>query len=182
MSNKKAILIFSLFFILLACNQLYARVSSRSKACFSNIRVIQDAVEIYNMDVDSMMRTLDIDALIEGNYLKGKPSPPETSCEYLNVGDLDSYGFVICKYHGDVEHLVYSEYFKNFKYEQYDKLPQNATDDDIRLNRESIFEEREKLAKRLEFRENLKNLLLVIIVPLTLLYIIYISIPRKKVR
>ena len=181
MSNKKAILIFSLFFIFLACNQVYARIPfARDKACLSNIRVIQGAVEMYNMDVATMMRTLDMDILIEGNYLKEEPSHPEISCEYSNVGDLGSYGFVICKYHGDTEHIVYSEYYKDFKSEQYAKLPQNATDYDIRENSKSISEEREKLAKRIEFRENLKKLLLVIFVLLTLLYLIYISIPRKK--
>ena len=32
---------------------------SRIKACYSNIRVLQGAVEMYNMDVVTMMTTLD---------------------------------------------------------------------------------------------------------------------------
>ncbi len=66
--NKKIIINCCLFFIFLACNQVYARTPfARDKACFSNIRVIQGAVEMYNMDVATMMRTLDMDVLIEGN-------------------------------------------------------------------------------------------------------------------
>ena len=79
-----------------------ARASARQKACYSNIRVIQGAVEMYNMDVNSMMTQLDINTLIGGNYLKSKPSSPETSCAYQGAS-LDGNGSVYCGWHGDVE-------------------------------------------------------------------------------
>ena len=80
-----------LFFIFINNNAYARRASARDKACFSNIRVIQGAVEMYNMDVDgdSMMRNLDIDILIKEKYLKSEPSHPETSCKYIAFGDLD---------------------------------------------------------------------------------------------
>ena len=33
--------------------------SSRDKVCYSNIRVLQGAVEMYNMDIETMMTTLE---------------------------------------------------------------------------------------------------------------------------
>lgn len=79
-----------------------ARASARQKACYSNIRVIQGAVEMYNMDVSSMMTGLSTTTLISGNYLKSEPSHPETSCTYMGSG-LDGNGSVYCSWHGDVE-------------------------------------------------------------------------------
>ena len=79
-----------------------ARASARQKACYSNIRVIQGAVEMYNMDVSSMMSGLSISTLISGNYLKSDPSKPETSCSYKG-DNLDGNGSVYCSWHGDVE-------------------------------------------------------------------------------
>ena len=86
-------------------NDAYARrVSSRQKECFSNMRVIQGAVEMYNMDiVTNKMSVLDIDKLIEGKYLKSQPSHPEVSCKYLNIDMLDGEGFVYCDYHGYID-------------------------------------------------------------------------------
>ncbi|MBP5469249.1 MAG: prepilin-type N-terminal cleavage/methylation domain-containing protein [Candidatus Riflebacteria bacterium] len=79
-----------------------ARASARQKACYSNIRVIQGAVEMYNMDVSSMMTGLSIEKLISGNYLKSTPSKPEVTCSYKG-SSLDGNGSVYCGHHGDVE-------------------------------------------------------------------------------
>ena len=79
-----------------------ARASARQKACYSNIRVIQGAVEMYNMDVSSMMTALNTQTLITGNYLKSEPSKPETTCSYTGSA-LDGNGSVYCTHHGDVE-------------------------------------------------------------------------------
>ena len=46
--------------------------SSRVKACYGNIRLIQGAVEMYNMDSREMMTELDMKLLIDGHYLKNE--------------------------------------------------------------------------------------------------------------
>ncbi len=77
-----------------------ARESAREKACFSNIRVLQGAVEMYNMDNDVLMKSLDTDALVKGHYLKYPPQGPETDCEYYSDGNLAEDGEVACRRHG----------------------------------------------------------------------------------
>ena len=81
-----------------------ARASARQKACFSNQRVLQGAVEMYNMDVspENMMRKLELSHLVSGNYLKDYPSKPEPQCNYETSGDLTETGYVYCTFHGDV--------------------------------------------------------------------------------
>ncbi len=83
-----------------------ARASARQKACFSNLRVIQGAVEMYNMDNSVMMDTLSNDQVANpdtGNlkgYIKAVVGP-ETSCSYK--GDkLSEDGEVTCGYHGSL--------------------------------------------------------------------------------
>ncbi len=79
-----------------------ARASARQKACYSNIRVIQGAVEMYNMDVSTMMVGLSMTNLTKGNYMKTSPIGPETTCKYTG-SDLAGNGSVYCSYHGDLE-------------------------------------------------------------------------------
>ncbi|MBR4328859.1 MAG: hypothetical protein IKP71_03330, partial [Candidatus Riflebacteria bacterium] len=77
-----------------------ARSNARLKACFSNQRVMQGAVEMYNMDHSTMMTTLDIDTLVNEKYLKTAPSGPEPDCKYTTVGDLTDDGYISCVKHG----------------------------------------------------------------------------------
>ena len=101
MNNKKITVIICLLFFAFISNSAFARrVSARDKACFSNIRVIQGAVEMYNMDKNEYMKTLDIDLLVESKYLEGKPYPPEVDCQYLSEGNLAEDGKIYCKHHG----------------------------------------------------------------------------------
>lgn len=79
-----------------------ARGSARQKACFSNIRVLTGATEMYNLDNDTMMSTLDINALVKGGYLKQAPTHPEPDCEYYSEGDLTKDGVICCKRHGTI--------------------------------------------------------------------------------
>ncbi|MBQ2592414.1 MAG: hypothetical protein II567_03940 [Candidatus Riflebacteria bacterium] len=74
-------------------------INARQKACFSNIRVLQGAVEMYNMDHSVMMEELDIPTLIKEKYLKEEPSKPELDCYYINSSNLSKDGFVICSRH-----------------------------------------------------------------------------------
>lgn len=80
-----------------------ARESARQKACYSNIRVILGAIEMYNMDNSDMMTDVQISLLTAGKYLKSEPTKPETGCSYSASGDVTDTGVVICSLHGDVE-------------------------------------------------------------------------------
>ncbi len=103
----------TLFYIYLCCGFLFiflgpdpktsgGRLSSRFSACYSNIRIIQGAVEMYNMDSNTQMSELKVDDLIDGHYIKEKPILPEISCSYLGR-DLEKDGNVYCKFHGDIK-------------------------------------------------------------------------------
>ena len=73
-----------------------------SKSCFSNIRVLQGALEMYNMDHSTMMSNLDIPTLVKEGYIKGELRGPEPDCEYFSKGDLSKDGCIFCKRHGSV--------------------------------------------------------------------------------
>ncbi len=74
----------------------------RRKACYSNIRIIQGAVEMYNMDSSEMMNALDMNKLQESHYLKENPIVPDEPCEYYG-NNLDNDGSVYCYIHGDLQ-------------------------------------------------------------------------------
>lgn len=76
----------------------HSRWIPRQKACYSNIRVLQGAVEMYNMDSSELMKDLDIKKL-EG-YIK---NPDGIKCpgygdvaSYTSLGDLSKDGEVSC--------------------------------------------------------------------------------------
>ena len=74
------------------------------KTCYSNIRVLQGAVEMYNMDSDddNQMKELDMDLLLDKKYIKNKPLPPKPECKYSSYGDLLGNGYIYCDSHGGV--------------------------------------------------------------------------------
>ncbi len=99
------------------------RGSARKKACFSNMRVLEGAIEMYNMDVETQMRELNDKAqeiLLEGKYIKGKEPLvcPETSGrgQYLSIGDINENGFIFCTYHGNTNGIKVSP---NMTYEEF---------------------------------------------------------------
>ena len=69
-------------------------------ACFSNIRIITDAVESYNFDHEKVMNSLDLSLLLEEKNLKELPKKPTNECEYYSEGNLIDDGFIYCKKHG----------------------------------------------------------------------------------
>lgn len=71
------------------------------KACFSNMRVLTGAVEMYNMDNGVKMDKLDIDKLVQGRYLMSAPLKPDAKCSYDGY-DLANNGEIYCTYHGSV--------------------------------------------------------------------------------
>ena len=170
--------------MIFVCNSAFARRSNpRGKACHSNLRVIQGAIEMYNMDSSQMIEYFDentIKELIKGKYLKQEPYKYDTSCEYKTIGNFADEGILFCKYHGDSEELIYCDYFKDNKYHQYLKLPQNVTYEELKASREKIKQEKERLWKRIQFKEDLKYYGLLIGIPLAILLLIFTIIPSKK--
>ena len=84
-----------------------ARDSAREKTCYSNISVIQGAVEMYNMDKRDQMETLDLDVLADSTnaYLKSKPQCPVAGGEYSNLEELSkNNGVITCSYHGTISY------------------------------------------------------------------------------
>lgn len=84
-----------------------ARQQARQKACFANMRVLQGAVEMNNMDTNVMISDTfgdtEITALVSAKYLKAEPVKPETTCTYANSGNLAAEGVITCTVHGSVE-------------------------------------------------------------------------------
>lgn len=67
------------------------------RVCRSNQRVIQGALQMYNMDNAALMEKLDLDLLREKNYLRMIPECPRQAAYYLNKD-----GTVRCPVHGDL--------------------------------------------------------------------------------
>lgn len=80
-----------------------AREQSRHKACYANMRVILGAVEMYNMDHEQMMNSLNLKMLTDGKYLKSEIIGPEQGCRYESRGSLSGSGYIVCRLHGAVE-------------------------------------------------------------------------------
>ena len=74
--------------------------SSSQKKCFANQRLIQGAGELYYMNHEAMMTSLDLSLLIKEKCLKEEPKKPTDKCEYYSEGDLAKDGYIICKEHG----------------------------------------------------------------------------------
>ena len=87
-------LVFSFFnFLLLVPAPVrHTHSDSREKSCFSNQRIIMGAIEMYNMDNEQMMNSIDFSRLLEGKYLKEIPKKPTTECDYFSEGDLSVDG------------------------------------------------------------------------------------------
>jgi len=86
-----------------------ARGQARQKACFANMRVIQGAVEMYNMDNPTQLDIVtenELDLLVQGKYLKAMPVKPEAECWYGCKGDMTKDGVMVCALHGSVEEPI----------------------------------------------------------------------------
>ena len=92
---------------------------ARIKGCYSNLRMLQGAVEMYNMDNDIKMDNLDIDILLNHRYLRERPSHPETSCSYHGK-NIIADDFIYCDYHGDVYGKMAGLYFEKYGFGKTD--------------------------------------------------------------
>ena len=108
--NFNGYIVFSLAFILFCefflisimstPNLTMNRTSERRAACFSNIRLLQSTVEMYNLEKNNPMKSIDLDILVKEKYLKKVPTPPDTNCIYSSEGNMMDKGKVYCKFHG----------------------------------------------------------------------------------
>jgi type II secretion system protein G len=83
-----------------------AREQAREKACYSNIRVLMGAVEMYNMDNSTMMSDVVQSDLISGQYIRTLIKCPENGdgSEYKATGSLYEDGQIKCNTkHGLIE-------------------------------------------------------------------------------
>jgi len=80
-----------------------AREQAREKACYSNIRVLLGAIEMYNMDHSVMMDSPDMTSLTgAAGYLKAEVFCPETGGSYQG-SNLSKDGVISCSIHGTVD-------------------------------------------------------------------------------
>jgi prepilin-type N-terminal cleavage/methylation domain-containing protein len=79
-----------------------AREQAREKACYSNIRVLLGAIEMYNMDHSVMMDSPDQNKLTTNTYLKAAVVCPETGGTYQG-SNLSKDGVLSCSLHGTVD-------------------------------------------------------------------------------
>jgi hypothetical protein len=82
--------------------------------CFSEIRVLSGAVELYNLDYETKIHNLDDDtikSLVDNQYLKKLPKPYIEKCKYISQGDLASdSGVIFCEAHGDIDGNIKGKY------------------------------------------------------------------------
>lgn len=84
---------------------------AKQKACQANIRIIQCAIELYNLDNSDMMidgmnkrqSSMALEHLVEEGYMKSIPICPVTGvASYYGIGDLTKDGEICCEYHGTI--------------------------------------------------------------------------------
>ena len=76
---------------------------SREKSCFSNMRIITGAVEMYDMDHSEMMDRLNLELLQKEGYLKNSVHKPELDCDYYRKeGNSKGDVVICCKRHGNI--------------------------------------------------------------------------------
>jgi hypothetical protein len=76
------------------------------KTCLYNIRELQGAVEMYNMDNTPMMTELDLKRLLEEKYIKIIPTVNYSDCKYTSKGDLTDNGEICCELHGSMSEIT----------------------------------------------------------------------------
>jgi len=71
-----------------------AREEARRKLCYSNMRVLVGATEMYNMDNKESLQTLDCELLQKGKYLRSIPVCPNEGNHYV-LKKLEKFNFEI---------------------------------------------------------------------------------------
>jgi hypothetical protein len=106
---------------------------ARKKACYANMRLLLGAVEMYNMDHATCIKSLTPadyadkkSVLISQKYLRDYLTLPTEECVYFSKGDLSTAESVIfCKKHGAVEPM---ESLANMGLVSAEQAPGNTPD------------------------------------------------------
>ncbi|MBR4570739.1 MAG: hypothetical protein IKO19_08780 [Candidatus Riflebacteria bacterium] len=156
-----------LAFLLMPNSPRCVKSGNRDRHCFSNIRMLRGAIELYNMDHNESMHELtktSIEKLIQGNYLKSVSKDEE--CEYKSKGELDfdkkDSGFIYCTYHGDIDGYLESKRFQDDK----KRIPQNCSIEEFNAAKKEIIKKKEMHS----FLENCK-----IVILIGIMVILYLS-------
>ena len=91
----------ALFFSANTASAKSERTYQRYLTCLSNLRVINNTVEMYNNDHPTALNKYDEETeqmLINEHYLKGKMQKPENQCIYKMIN-----GEIFCEYHGGMD-------------------------------------------------------------------------------
>lgn len=82
--------------------------------CFSNIRVLSGAIEMYNFDYETKINNLDeqaLNVLLDNKYIKELPKSFIPKCVYRSKDDLASdTGIIYCEAHGSPDGTIKSLY------------------------------------------------------------------------
>jgi prepilin-type N-terminal cleavage/methylation domain-containing protein len=119
------------------------RGRSRQRACFSIQRVLQGAIEMYNMDVYTMIDTAlpggdfgDFETvLVREKYLKDYLEPPEEDCSYGFI-NITKDGSVFCKYHGTIDSSYESPIIPEYDKSLEKPFSYSYNENKIRIKRE----------------------------------------------
>ena len=90
------------------------RDEAYAKACAANMRVMNGAIEMYNMDNTPMLKDVSEDMVLEGGVivksglLKQPIQKPTEKCKYIFTGDFSQVdvGVISCEAHGTVDEIV----------------------------------------------------------------------------
>ena len=106
-----------------------SRKKARSKACVANIKMLENALEMYDMDnppknswqttvVPGSGNNVNHYPLLRGGYVQRWPKCPVTNkCDYrvYRKGSIDNYAlYVECKVHGTIENLKTGATVRNY--------------------------------------------------------------------
>lgn len=139
------------------------REGAKRNACWGNIRIIADAVNMYNMDNSVMMESLDLKSLYNGGYLRKEFSFPSRSCYYTSIDNITEFGFICCTEHfspdSELGHLGYYILYEDMNKDNY----KNYIGRDSNIPFEKIKELKDKFKKAKESigsREEQRNLVI----------------------
>ena len=132
------------------------RYPADQSECFKNQRVLNNAVEMYNMDYSVMMDTVlpgrdfeDFEEiLIDKKYLNEYLPLANTNCAY-GIINITNDGYVFCKNHGtytskDRENPTFPEYDKKLEIPFSPKYINRINDTKRRIEREQLSEKIKK--------------------------------------
>ena len=161
------------------------RERDKYRNCWNNIRVINNAIENYNMDSSEMMTTeIDFNKLIEGKYLKSIPEGSEKSCCYKAYHDLTEDGFVYCVKHKYSNLGVFQKNLVSLTDLNLDKELKNRPDLFSDEEKEFLLKSNKEIDKSTDLRDTNDDLTLnkyrILILSLPLIFLFFPSIAFRK--